>query len=428
LLAIPRFALDNLALMIDASSGESNGALAGIRVLDLSRVLAGPWASQLLADYGADVIKVERPVEGDDTRAWGPPWLKDRERNDTTDSAYFLSANRNKRSMTANLAHPEGRRIIRDLAGTCDVFVENFRVGTLKRFGLDYKSLHVLNPALVYCSISAYGQSGSRSDKPGYDAMIQASAGFMSITGSADEEGGSPQKAGVAIADIMAGMYATTAILAALLARAGNGEGQHIDVPLYDSQVAWLANQNMNYLVGGMIPGRQGTSHPNIVPYQTFATADGHLALAIGNDRQFRACMECLGLRDVTYDTRFANNSSRVTNRELLVPLIADKFKLQPTSTWLAELADCGVPVGPINTIQDVFTEEYADERQLVRLLHRDDVGDIPTVANPVGFSGTPVTYRNAPPRLGEHTSEILARDLGYTSDQISTLRESGAI
>jgi len=414
--------------MKTSSSGASPGALSGGRVLDLSRVLAGPWAGQLLADYGADVIKVERPGKGDDTRSWGPPWLKDRAQNDIDDSVYFLSTNRNKRSITANLAHAEGSQIVRDLAANCDVVLENFRVGTLQRFGLDYASLRELNPRLVYCSISAYGQTGSRADQPGYDAMIQASGGLMSITGAADADGGSPQKAGVAIADIMAGMYATTAILAALVARDESGEGQYIDVPLYDSQVAWLANQNMNYLVGGMNPGRMGSAHPNIVPYQTFATADGHLALAVGNDRQFRACMHCLGLADISEDERFIDNASRVLHREVLVPLMTQKFMEQSSSMWLEKLAVSGVPAGPINTIADVFTENYAAERELVRQVSRDDTGDIPTVANPVRFSATPVTYRDAPPRLGQHTTEILSSELGYSDEQIDALRRSGAI
>jgi formyl-CoA transferase len=306
--------------------------------------------------------------------------------------------------------------------------VENFKVGTVKRFGLDYDSLRELNPALIYCSISAYGQSGSRADRPGYDAMIQASGGLMSITGTADEEGGTPQKAGVAIADIMAGMYATTAILAALVARNESGEGQQIDVPLYDSQVAWLANQNMNYLVGGIVPGREGTAHPNIAPYQTFATADGHITLAVGNDRQFGACMECLGLGELAADARFQSNASRVANRPALVRLMAEKFGERPLSVWLPILGDAGVPAGPINTIEDVFSEAYAEERELVRQVYRDDTGDIPTVANPVKFASTPVTYRDAPPRLGQHTDEILAFELGYTDQEIEGLRQTGAI
>jgi len=414
--------------MSSRTSNENQGALNGVRVLDLSRVLAGPWSTQLLADYGASVIKVERPETGDDTRSWGPPWLKDQERNDTSDSAYFLSTNRNKRSLTADLANGEGSQVVRDLAATCDVVVENFRVGTLKRYGLDYGSLCDVNPSLIYCSISAYGQSGVRANQPGYDAMIQASGGLMSVTGAADEEGGTPQKVGVAIADIMAGMYATTAILAALVARKESGQGQHIDVPLYDSQVAWLANQNMNYLVGGVNPQRLGTAHPNIVPYQTFATADSYLSLAVGNDRQFRDCVHCLGLEELAEDQRFRDNTSRVQNRDLLVTLMAEAFSKADAADWLEKLAACGVPAGPINSIEDVFSEPYASEREMVRHLDRPDADDIPTVANPVRFSTTPVSYRHAPPILGQHTDEILSIDLGYSQERIKALRRSGAI
>jgi formyl-CoA transferase len=327
-----------------------------------------------------------------------------------------------------NLAHTDGAAVVRDLAVKSDVLIENFRVGTLRRYGLDYEQLSALNPKLIFCSISAYGQTGSRANQPGYDAMIQASAGLMSITGEADEAGGSPQKVGVAIADIMAGMYATTAILAALVSRRERGEGQHIDVPLYDSQVGWLANQNMNYLVGGMVPGRQGTAHPNIVPYQTFATADGYLSLAVGNNRQFRACMDCLGLGELGADSRFVDNASRVANRDVLVPLIADRFTQESSQLWMEKLGKAGVPIGPVNTIEDVFREEYAAERELVRPMHRDDAGNIPTVANPVRFSATPVEYRIAPPQLGQHTHSILADELGYTASHIEALVESGAI
>lgn len=414
--------------MNKSATDHSPGALTGIRILDLSRVLAGPWSTQLLADYGASVIKVERPARGDDTRSWGPPWLKDRDEKETTDSAYFLSTNRNKRSITVDLGTADGAQVIRDLVKTCDVVVENFRVGTLRRFGLDYDSLRDFVPGLVYCSISAYGQNGARADQPGYDAMMQASGGLMSITGPPDTEGGSPQKAGVAIADIMAGMYATTAILAALVARQGSGEGQYIDIPLYDSQVAWLANQNMNFLVGGMTPERLGTAHPNIVPYQTFATADGHLALAVGNDRQFQACMRCLGLGDIAGSAKFRDNASRVLHRDELVALMAAEFRKQNASVWLQEFSACGVPAGPINTIEDVFTEPYAKERELVRYVSRVDADDIPTVANPVRFSATPVSYRHAPPQLGQHTEEILSLELGYSDEQIDALRQSGAI
>jgi len=408
--------------------GERNqvhGPLRGIRVLDLTRVLAGPWTSQLLADYGADVIKVERPVAGDDTRHWGPPWLEDGAGRQTGESAYFLSANRNKRSITIDLANELGAGIIRDLAARCDVLIENFRVGTMSRFGLGYQDLSRSNRSLVYCSISAYGQSGSRANRPGYDAMMQASGGLMSITGEAD---GPPQKVGVAIADIMAGMYAATAILAALTERAASGKGQHIDVPLFDSQVAWLANQNMNFLVGKEVPGRLGTAHPNLVPYQAFATADGYLMLAVGNDPQFIACCECLGIPEVGSNARFAHNEGRVLHRQDLIDIMAGAFSRETTSHWLEALAGRGVPAGPINTVADVLTGDYAVEREFVRRLPHGCGADAPTVANPVRFSRTAVDYRRAPPTLGEHTDELLVEMLGLDEGQIGELRASGAI
>ena len=408
----------------------AHGPLHGTRVLDLSRVLAGPWASQLLADYGATVIKIERPGSGDDTRHWGPPWLADREQRPTGESAYFLSTNRNKQSLTVNLAHQQGQEIIRELAASCDVLIENFRVGRLQRFGLDFASLNAINPRLIYCSITAYGQTGSRADQPGYDAMMQAVAGLMSITGPSDAEGGGPQKVGVAISDIMSGMYATTAILAALAARNGQGEvkGQHIDIALYDSQVAWLANQNMNYLVGGMLPQRQGSAHPNLVPYQMFATANGHLVLAVGNEPQFKACTAALGLPKLASDRRYTTNAARVGNRQSLVEILAAKFLQQDTDYWLEALTACGVPVGPINNIDDIFSEPYAEERQLVRQLQHPLAGEVATVANPVRFSATPVQYRSAPPMLGQHTVEILSEELQYTPEQIAALSRDGAI
>jgi len=414
--------------MTSVDTAGAHGPLNGFRVLDLSRVLAGPWASQLLADYGATVIKVERPESGDDTRHWGPPWLADREQRPTSDSAYFLSTNRNKQSLTVNLAHAKGQQIIRDLAATSDALIENFRVGTLKRFGLDFASLNAINPRLIYCSITAYGQTSSRADKPGYDAMMQASAGLMSITGPPDSEGGGPQKVGVAISDIMTGMYATTAILAAAASRNDDSRGQHIDIALYDSQVAWLANQNMNYLVGGMLPQRQGTAHPNIVPYQVFATANSHLMLAVGNEQQFKACVEALGCPNVATDPRYLTNAARIEHRESLIDILAGKFLLQDTAHWLEVLTACGVPVGPINNIDDIFSEPYAEERQLVRQLEHPVAGEVATVANPVRFSATPVQYRSAPPLLGQHTVEILSKDLQYSPEEIEALARDGAI
>lgn len=405
-----------------------SGPLDGQKVIDLSRVLAGPWASQLLADFGADVIKVERPGSGDETRRWGPPWLKDAAGMETGDSAYFLAANRNKRSITVNLAHPAGQSLLRDLADSADILLENFRVGTLARFGLDYASLSARNERLIYCSVSAFGQTGTRAGRPGYDAMMQAAGGLMSITGPAEAEGGGPQKVGVAVADLMTGMYASNAILAALEARHRTGNGQHIDISLYDCQVAWLANQAMNYLVGGEIPQRQGTAHPNIVPYQAFATVDGHLMLAVGTDQQFRACCRCLGREALADDARFATNAGRVEHRAILIGMLATEFARRGTGDWLEALAAEQVPAGPINDIGEVFSEPYAAERELVRHLGHVRGGSVPTVSNPIRFSRTPVGYERAPPELGQHTEEVLSDDLGYSAEKIRSLRDAGAI
>jgi crotonobetainyl-CoA:carnitine CoA-transferase CaiB-like acyl-CoA transferase len=400
-----------------------SGPLVGIKVLDMSRVLAGPWASQLLGDYGADVIKIERPIVGDDTRHWGPPWL-----GQEREAAYFLATNRNKRSVTVDIASSEGASVIRGLARKADVVLENFRVGTMLRFGLDAKSLLAENPGLIYCSITAYGQHGSRAHEPGYDAMIQASAGLMSITGAPDADGGSPQKVGVAISDIMAGMYATTAILAALTDRDRTGKGQVIDVPLYDSQVAWLANQAMNFLIGGFIPERRGTAHPNLVPYQTFASKDGYITLAVGTDSQFAACADCIGKPGLAKDARFKRNSDRVENRESLVQILSDVFLTRTTSAWLQGLSDVGVPAGPINTVEDVLTDAYSVERGLVRTMKHPLNPELPTVANPVDFSRTPVCYGAAPPTLGQHTDEVLSDWLQYSEEKIKALRATGVI
>ncbi len=399
--------------------------LTNIRVLDMSRILAGPWAGQLLGDYGADVVKVERPVIGDDTRQWGPPWLAGRSDGE---SAYFLSTNRNKRSITVDVGVAEGQQLIRDLVAGTDVLLENFKVGTLARYGLGPVELQAINPRLIYCSISAFGQSGSRAAEPGYDAMIQASAGLMSITGPAGGNAEGPQKVGVAIADIMAGMYATTAVLAALNARTVTGLGQYIDVPLYDSQVAWLANQNMNFLVGGVAPKRMGTAHPNLVPYQAFSTRDGHLMLAVGNDRQFAALAECIGQPGLATDERFAHNSDRIVNRVELVTLLESALKEQSTAHWLKELSHRGVPAGPINDIEEVLTNSHAEERGLVRHLRNALGHEVPMVSNPVDFSETPVSYEKAPPLLGEHTDEVLREWLGYSEELIAELRDKSAI
>ena len=389
-------------------------ALQGIRVVDLSRVLAGPWATQLLGDYGADVVKVEKPGSGDETRQWGPPWLGGEPGGE---SAYFLSTNRNKRSITIDLTKAEGQALVRELVASADVLVENFRAGTMHRFGLDAPSLLDANPRLIYCSISAYGSGSSREAEPGYDAMIQASAGLMSITGPPDEAGGGPQKVGVAVADIMTGMYAASAILAALQARTETGRGQRIDIPLYDSQVAWLANQNMNFLVGGEAACRVGTAHPNQVPDQAFATRDGNQMLAVGNDRQFGECVRVLGLDELAEDERYSSNSGRVTNRGELVALVGDRLRTDTTGAWLERFGAAEVPAGPINDIAEVLTNAYAAERQLVRALTNGAGDEVPTVSSPVRFGETPVVYDRAPPLLGEHTEEVLQDWLGYSPE-----------
>ncbi|MFB3125328.1 MAG: CaiB/BaiF CoA transferase family protein [Woeseiaceae bacterium] len=404
------------------------GPLNSLKVIDMSRVLAGPWAGQLLADYGAEVIKIERPGVGDDTRSWGPPWLRDSAGNETKEAGYFQSTNRNKRSVTVNLAHPLGQELIRKLVTRSDVLLENYKVGSLQRYGLDATTLCELNPTLIYCSISAYGQSGSKSGEPGYDALIQAAGGLMSITGESDAEGGRPTKVGVAIADIMAGMYAASAVLAALVAREQSGRGQHIDVPLFDSQVAWLANQNMNYLLTGTPPDRRGTAHPNIVPYQAFQTADGYLMLAVGNDSQFANCCASLGCPEVAEDPRYSANSARIENRDELIQIIAGRLTGETTAYWLDRFASLHIPAGPINDLAQVFSDPVVAERRIVRSLNHSLAGEVPTVANPVRFSDTPVEYKLAPPVLGQHTAEVLKDDLGYSDKEIARLYDSGAI
>lgn len=401
------------------------GPLTGIKVLDLSRVLAGPWATQCLADFGATVWKIEQPGAGDDTRRWGPPWLAGPRGELTREAAYYLSANRGKRSLAIDISHPAGQRLIRELAARADVVVENFKVGGLSRHGLGWPDLRAVNPRLVYCSISAFGQDGPRANEAGYDAMIQAMSGLMSITGESD---GPPQKVGVAVTDLMAGMYAVAAILAALHERARSGLGQHIDLALFDTQIAALANQGLNYLVSGRPPGRHGTAHLNIVPYQAFATADGHIMLAVGNDRQFASFCGVASSPELARDPRYATNSRRVANRTSLVPRIAGFCRQKSTREWVEALAAAQVPCGPINNIGEAFAEPQALHRRMRIDLPHALGGTVPQVRNPVLFSRTQLEYEAAPPLLGQHTEEVLDGELGLSADAIRALRASGAV
>lgn len=388
--------------------------LTGVRVLDLSRVLAGPWAGQLLADLGADVVKVEKPGAGDDTRAWGPPYLKDAGGRDTTEATYFLCANRNKRSVAIDIATPEGQAQVRALAQQADVLLENFKVGGLQRYGLDYASLKQANPRLVYCSITGFGQTGPYAARAGYDFLIQGMGGLMSVTGQPDgEPGAGPQKVGVALTDIMTGLYATIAVQAALAERATSGLGQHIDLALLDVQIACLANQASNYLAGGLVPRRMGNAHPNIVPYQAFPTADGDIILAVGNDGQFAKFCVVAGHPEWSSDGRFASNAQRVANRAVLVPLLRQATVMRTSADWIAALEAAGVPCGPINRIDEVFADPQVVARGLQIALPHALAGSVPLVANPIRLSGSPVAYQRPPPLLGEHTEEVLAQWLG---------------
>jgi crotonobetainyl-CoA:carnitine CoA-transferase CaiB-like acyl-CoA transferase len=405
------------------------GALSHIRVLDLSRILAGPWAGQMLADLGADVIKVERPGAGDDTRGWGPPWLKDEQGADTDVAAYYLCANRNKRSITIDITRPEGQQLVRDLAAQSDVVLENFKVGGLAQYGLDYASLKAVNPRLVYCSITGFGQDGPYAPRAGYDFLIQGLGGLMSLTGRPDDEdGGGPMKVGVALTDILTGLYATNAVLAALAWREKSGEGQYIDLALLDVQVACLANQAMNYLATGQNPRRLGNAHPNIVPYQDFPTADGYMILAIGNDGQFARFCEEAGQPGIAADPRFATNRARVANRGELIPMLKRLTIERSTADWVAALEALAVPCGPINTLADVFADPQVQARGLKVTMPHPVAGSLPLVANPMKLSATPVDYRLPPPMLGEHTDGVLAATLGLDAARIAALRAGGIV
>jgi crotonobetainyl-CoA:carnitine CoA-transferase CaiB-like acyl-CoA transferase len=394
-------------------------ALSHIRVLDLSRVLAGPWAGQNLADLGAEVIKVERPRAGDDTRGWGPPYLKDRDGNDTKEAAYYLGANRGKKSLTLDISRPEGQDIVRRLAAKSDILLENYKVGDLKRYCLGYEDLKPINPKLIYCSITGFGQSGPLAHLAGYDFMIQGMGGLMSITGERDDfPGGGPQKVGVAVADLMTGMYATVAVLAALAYREREGRGQYIDMALLDSQVAMIANMNMNYLASGVVPKRYGNAHANIVPYQVFRSQDGHVILAVGNDNQFAKFCEVAGRPELASDARFARNSDRVRNREIVIPILEDILRSRPTQEWVDALEPKGVPCGPINNIAQVFENPQVKHRAMRVEVPHPLAGTVPLVASPMKFSETPIEYRIPPPLLGQHTRGIL-RDLLEIEDAV---------
>jgi len=403
--------------------------LDGIRVLDLSRILAGPWCTQLLADLGAEVIKVERPGVGDDTRQWGPPWLRDTAGNETAESGYYLSSNRGKQSVTVDIAQPEGRDIIRRLAAVSDVFIENFKTGDLARKGLGYDTLRAINSRLIYCSITGFGQTGPRAQQAGYDYLVQAMGGFMSITGHPDgEPGAGPLRAGVAIGDLSTGLYATIGILAALHHRSVSGEGQYIDLALLDTVVSMMANQGQNYFVGGQVPKRTGAEHPNLAPYRTFATREGHLVVAVGNDAQFRKLCTVLGRADLAADPRFLTNALRVQNRRVLAAEIETQTESWGRDALIEALSAVDVPCGPINDLAQVMADPQVQHRGLKITLPHPLSGTVAAIGNPLRFSATPAEYKRAPPRLGEHTEEVLSRLGELTPAEIARLREQKII
>jgi len=405
------------------------GPLKHIRVLDLSRVLAGPWATQTLADLGAEVIKVERPEIGDDTRGWGPPFLADQEGNPTSDSAYFLSTNRGKKSVTIDFTRPGGQDLVRRLAATCDIVMENFKVGGLAQYGLDYESMKAINPGIIYCSITGFGQTGPYRLRAGYDFLIQGMGGLMSVTGEPDHvAGGGPVKVGVAIVDLFTGMYAATAVLAALASRERTGAGQYIDLALFDVQVATLANQATNYLVTGKSPERLGNSHPNIVPYQVFATSDSYLILAVGNDVQYRKFCEVAGIPQLATNELFVTNSDRVRNRDCLIPVLREKFATQTKAWWIDQLEKVGVPCGPINNLEEVFADPQILAREICMKVEHSAAGQIRLIGSPIKFFTTPIGTAQPPPLLGEHTAHVLKQILNIDSHEFAELHETGII
>ncbi len=406
------------------------GPLVGLKVLDLSRILAGPTCTQLLGDMGAEIWKIERPGRGDDTRHWGPPFLQDADGNDTQESAYYLSANRSKRSLAIDLATQEGQDVIRRLACHADILVENFKPGDLKRRGLDHDSLSALNPRLIYASITGFGQTGPYAHRPGYDFLIQGMGGIMSLTGKPDQEGGEPTKAGVGIADVMCGMYTASAILAALHHRHATGQGQHIDIALFDTQIAWLINQGVAYLTDGQVPPRRGNAHPTIVPYDAFPASDGHFILAVGNDDQFRRFCQVAGAGGLAEDRAYATNAARVRHRETLGPLVADLTRQHPMAWWLAALEAVSVPCGPINTLDRVFSDPQAMARGMtLRLPHpKPSGGEVHLIGNPIHYSGTPLDPRRAPPRRGADTRTVLEEVLGLSASTLDHLQDAGIL
>ena len=404
------------------------GPLSHIKVLDLSRILAGPWSGQVLADLGADVVKVERPGAGDDTRSWGPPFLKDAEGKETRESGYYLSANRGKRSITVDLNTPEGQDIVRELAARSDILLENYKVGTLAKFGLDYASLKAINPGLIYCSVTGFGQDGPKAENAAYDFMIQAMGGLMSVTGERDDlPGGGPQKVGVPIVDLMTGMYTSVAVLAALARRAETGLGDYIDIGMLDVMVGSVANQGMNYLVSGKTPRRAGNKHPNIQPQDVFVCADGHIVLVVGNDGQFAKFCQVAGKPEWIADERFASNGARVRNRDALLPLMVALFREKPMQEWAALLDAAGVPCSPINTIPQVFEDEQVRHRGMLMQLPHPTAGSVPQIRSPMRFAEAQLAFDRAPPLLGQHTAEVLAQ-LGFDAERIAALAQAGVI
>ncbi len=406
---------------------ENTGPLRNLRVLDLTRILAGPTGTQILGDLGAEVIKIERPGKGDDTRQWGPPFLKTEGGEDRELSSYFLAANRNKMSVAIDIAHPEGQALIRELVACCDILVENFKVGGLARYGLSYEQLKADHPELIYCSITGFGQTGPYAKRPGYDYLVQGMGGMMSLTG---EPEGEPMKVGVGITDIVCGMYGMIGILAALNHRQLTGEGQHIDMSLLDTQVAWLVNEGMNYLLSGNIPRRLGNAHANIVPYQLFPSSDGHFILAVGNDGQFQRFCDFAGLQGVSEDPRFKTNPDRLENREALIEIIRVATAGQPSSYWIDGLQDCGVPCGPVNNLADVFDDSQIKQRGMkISMDHNRAEGAVmDLIGSPIRLSESPASYRQAPPNLGQHTTDVLSRLLGLNEARLDELAQQGAI